>query len=301
MDHGEVGDPEVRDTDALVEVRAASVNPVDYKVRSGMLRVVTGSRFPRVLGGDLAGVVRAVGARVTAIRPGDEVYGAASAMGRRDGSHAERVALDASKLRRKPPGLSFDDAAALPVAALTALHGLRQCPPLNGLRLLCTGATGGVGHYVVQVAKARGVRVTAVCSGKNADLARTLGAQDVVDYTRQDVAALPDRYDVVFDAHAGMGPGKAARLLGPGGVYLSTLPAPGVYLRGWLNRVVGGPRVVVANMRDQPGDYAELEDLLASGLLKPVIEQRFPLARGVEAFAALEGGRARGKIIITVP
>lgn len=298
---GEVPDPVVGGEDVLVQVKAASINPVDWKIRSGLLRIVTGSRFPRVLGGDFSGVVQAVGNQVRGLSVGDAVYGSAPVFGKRQGSHAQLLVVPAENARRMPQGLGFEEAASLPIAALTALAGLRPAgPTLQGKEVLVNGATGGVGHFVVQIARSRGARVTAVCSARNADLARQLGAEVVLDYAKGDVTRSGKTFDIVFDAHGGMGFSAASRVLARKGFYANTLPSPSLFLHMGLQCLKRGPRVVGANMRGRPEDYAELEALLASGAVKPVIGERFVLERAREAFAASEGGKARGKIIISM-
>lgn len=286
--------------EVLVDVKAASINPLDWKLRGGMLKLVTGRRLPRPLGSDFAGVVRALGPGVTGFAPGDRVYGSVTLFLGKSGAHAERVVAQAKGIHRLPDGWTFEQGAALPVAALTATAGLRKCGELAGKTVLVNGATGGVGHLALQIAKARGARVVAVCSAKNADLARSLGADEVLDYAQADVTTLGRTWDVFFDAYGQTGFSRAARALTANGVYATTLPGPEAVLRSVLSGVLGGKRVVLANMRGKPEDYAELERLIQGGV-KVVIEQTFPLERAAEAFAACEGGKVRGKVVLTVP
>lgn len=300
MKYGELPDPVPGPGEVRVSVKASSINPVDWKIRTGDLAFVTGRRFPRPLGSDLAGVVEAVGPGVTGFQPGDSVYGGATIFFGKPGAHAEKVVVASKQLRRMPTGLTFQQAASLPVAALTATSGLRQCGDLAGKEVLVNGATGGVGHFALQVAKARGARVTAVCSGRNAELARSLGADEVIDYTQQDFTRSGRQYDVIYDAFGMLGLAKAAPAMKPRSSYATTLPGPRVFFQLAWTRLVGGRRVVLSNMRDKPEDYAELEDLLARGAVKPVIENVFPLERAAEAFATSEAGKVRGKVVLTV-
>lgn len=295
---GDLPDPAARSGEVLVEVRASSVNPVDWKVRG--LRVPLVFKYPRVFGCDVAGVVRALGAGVTSFREGDAVYGYAPVMFGHPGAHAERIAIAAKRVRRLPEGLGFDAAAALPVAALTALNGLRPCGALKGREVVVNGATGGVGHFALQLAKAQGAVVTAVCSARNAARATELGADRVIDYKAEDFTRGARRYQVVFDAFGQLGLEAAARVLEPGGAYVTTLGNPRLILRGIWAKVAGGPRVVLANMRDKPEDYATLERHLAAGQVKPIIGQVFGLDQAAEAFLAGERGGTVGKIIITM-
>lgn len=300
MQYGDLPDPTPGMGDVLVDVRASSLNPLDWKLRGGILALITGRRLPKPLGSDFSGVVRALGPGVTGFAVGDRVYGSAAIMLGKPGAHAERVVAAAKNIRELPDGWTFEQGAALPVAGLTALVGLRRCGDLHGKTVLVNGATGGVGHLAVQIAKARGAQVVAVCSARNAALARALGADEVLDYSKVDVTA-PDRlWDVFFDAFGQVGFSRAARALSAKGVYATTLPRPAAMLRSTLGGLLGGKRVVLANMGKRPEDYAELERLVQGGV-KAVVEQTFPLERGAEAFAVCEAGKARGKVLITIP
>ena len=294
---GELPDPSPGAGEVLVAVKAASVNPVDWKVRNSGNRLVSG-RPPKVLGTDLSGLVAALGAGVSGIAVGSAVYGTTRMMFGAQGSHAEQVAVPAKRVVPLPAGLSFEEAAALPVAALTALNGLRQCGELQGKAVVVVGATGGVGHFAVQIARARGARVTAVSSARNADRARALGAEDVVDYGREDFTRGNRRWDVVFDAHGGLA--FPAAVLSERGVFATTLPRVATVLGLLWHRLAGGRQIALANLRDRPEDYAELSRLLASGAVRPVVGRVFPLEQAAEAFAALEAGGIVGKVVIRV-
>jgi NADPH:quinone reductase-like Zn-dependent oxidoreductase len=300
MRYGDLPDPVPRRGEVRVAVHATSVNPVDWKIRSGMARIIPGQRLPRPFGTDFAGVVEAVGEGVGSLAVGDRVYGGVVTMFGHAGGHAELVAAPAGRLRRMPAGLSFEEAASLPVAALTALNGMRLAGNRTGGRVLVNGATGGVGHFAVQIARARGATVTAVCSARNAERARALGAQQVLDYRAQDFTAGPDRYDFVFDAHASVGYARASKVLAPGGAYASTIPTPGLMLRGLASSLLPLGRGFVANMRGEPEDYAELERLLASGQVKPIVEHVLPLSEAAKGFALAEAGGVVGKVVLKV-
>jgi NADPH:quinone reductase-like Zn-dependent oxidoreductase len=300
MRYGDVPDPVPSSGQVRVAVHAASINPVDWKLRSGLARAIPGQRFPRPFGTDFAGVVDAVGKGVTGVAVGDRVYGIVVTMFGRPGSHAELMTVAAKQVRRMPEWLSFADAAALPVAALTALAGLRLAGDRAGRRVLVNGATGGVGHFAVQIARARGADVTAVCSAKNAEHALALGAAKVLDYRTQDFTKGAERYDFVFDPHAAVGYARAAAVLALGGAYASTLPTPGLWLRSVASTFLPIGRGYVANMRGNPEDYAELERLLAAGQVKPVVEQVFPLAEAAKGFALAEAGGVVGKVVLRV-
>jgi NADPH:quinone reductase-like Zn-dependent oxidoreductase len=300
MQLGELPDPVAGKGQVLVTVHAASINPVDWKVRNGDMRFITGHRFPRAYGSDLAGVVRAAGPGAATFSVGERVYGVTAVMLRRPGAHAEQVAIGSKHLRRLPDGINFEQAAALPVAGLTALSGLRKCGDLTSKSVLVNGATGGVGHFAVQIAKARGARVAAVCSARNGERAKALGADPVLDYRTWDPMRDASRYDVVFDAFGHLPFSAAARLLAPGGCYATTQGSPSLFFRAAWQRIIGGQRIVFANLRDKPEDYAALEALVLGGRVAPITEHVFPLQRAADAFAAAEAGGVVGKAILRV-
>jgi NADPH:quinone reductase-like Zn-dependent oxidoreductase len=300
MQIGELPDPQPRRKEVVVAIKASSINPVDWKVRSGELKFITGKAFPKTLGSDFAGVVQAVGAGVAVLSAGDRVYGVTPLMLRKPGAQAERLAVATNRLRRMPDGLSFEIAAGLPVGGLTALNGLRQCGDLQGKTVLINGATGGVGHFAVQIAKIRGATVTAVCSERNAERARAFGADVVIDYRNQDFTSGSIQYDVVFDAHGHLKFGVVARVLKDRGILVTTLPSPALMARSVWQRMFGSREIKFGNMRDRPEDYAELERLLAEGSIKPVIDKIVPLAEAIPAYVALEAGGTVGKVIIRI-
>lgn len=301
MRQGDLPSPTPAKGEVVVDVVASSVNPVDWKIRAGQLRFISGRRFPRALGTEFSGVVHALGSGVSGWAVGDPVYGlSVTAMGR-SGAHAERVAVPADALRRKPQDLPFVEAATLPVAALTALNGLRLYGDLAGKAVLVNGATGGVGHFAVQIAKARGAaRVAATCSAAKADFARGLGADVVFDYRQDDLARSSERFDVVYDAFGHLGFGEACRFLAPRGAYVTPLGLPLTLLRSVVQNRVGRRRLLVGNVRTEPEDYEAIETMIAAGAVRPRIERVVPLERAAEAFAALEGGGVAGKVAIQV-
>ena len=219
--------PEIEPGQILVQVHAAGVNPIDWKIREGMMSARYGEDFPMILGLDAAGVVVEVGAEVTGFKPGDEVWA------RSDNGpgccYAEYVALNPATVAHKPPELSMLEAGGMPLAALTALVGLRDCAALQaGNRLMIIGASGGVGVYAIQIGKLMGAEVTAVCSGRNAKLVSSLGADRVIDYTSQPVFTDDDRYDVIYDAVGAQTIADAQQHLTADGVYLTLVPTAGI-------------------------------------------------------------------------
>ncbi|MHB9863839.1 NAD(P)-dependent alcohol dehydrogenase [Streptomyces sp. YIM S03343] len=303
----DVAAPEPADGEVLVRVRAASLNAYDWHLMRGdpyLARLSLGLRAPRarIRGRDLAGVVEAVGGGVTDFRPGDEVFGEA------DGAFAEYVCAPADAVEHRPRELTFEQAATLPLAGNTALRALRDAGQLRaGQHVLVNGASGGVGGFAVQIAKALGAEVTGVCSTRNADMVRSLGADHVVDYTRDDFTRGGQRYDVVLDLAANHGITALRRAVAPGGTLVLAgggtpghfLGAIGLVLRGALLapfvrqrlRPLAGP----AANRKVLGDLRELAD---SGRLAPVVDDTYPLAEAVEAVRHLEERHARGKIVV---
>jgi NADPH:quinone reductase-like Zn-dependent oxidoreductase len=306
----EVDQPAVAPGEVLVRVHASSVNAADWHFMRGdpyLARLSLGLRTPKVKvrGRDFAGLVTAVGDGVTGLRPGDEVYGET------DGTFAEYVSVPGDVVDRKPANLSWEQAAAVPLAGNTALMGLREASVVQpGQRVLINGASGGVGTFAVQIAKAFGAQVTAVCSTRNVDLVRKLGADEVVDYTRDDFARAGQRYDVVFDLVGNRSLADLRRALTPTGALVlsgggvsrgGSLVGPmGLIIRGALVSRFIRQRLVVLQAKQSKGNLAALRDLIESGKVTPVIDRSYPLAEAADAIRYLEGEHARAKVVITV-
>lgn len=304
----EVERPLVGDDQVLVRVRASSVNPVEwYSVYAPpFVRVISRQlRRPKdtSLGIDLAGTVEAVGRKVTAFRPGDEVFGASGA------SWAEYAATSAAKLVRKPPNVSFEEAAGVPVAGLTALQAVRDHGSIQpGQKVLINGASGGVGTYAIQIAKVFGGDVTAVCSTRNVELARSLGADRAIDYTREDFTQLGQRHDLVIDIAGSRSLAKLRRVLTAqatvvvvGAKMKYSLLGPLKHMIGTLVESVGRSqkvKVFIANI--ETPDLAYMGELIESGKVRSVIDRHYPLSEAVEALRYLGQGHAQGKIILNI-
>ncbi|MEU4221560.1 NAD(P)-dependent alcohol dehydrogenase [Actinoplanes sp. NPDC026623] len=310
----EVDTPVAAGQQVLVRVRAAAVNAYDWHVMRGdpyvarlMDGAVFGRRGPRVpiRGRDFAGRVEAVGAGVTRFRPGDEVFGEAP------GTFAEFVAVPDDVIEPKPANLTFEQAAALPLAGNTALMAVRDEGRVRpGLRVLVNGAAGGVGTFAVQLAKAFGAHVTGVCSGGNADLVRRLGADDVVDYRLTDFARGAGGYDVVLDLVGNRSLGDLRRTLAPagtlvlagGGVFAggSLLGPVGLIVRGKLTASFTRQRVRILTVVGSRTNLATLRELAEDARIVPVVERTFALSEAAEAIRHVETGHARGKVTVTV-
>jgi len=308
LEVAELDRPAVTDDGLLVRVHASSANPVDLYALSPVGHILR-RRRPVVVGTDFAGTVEAIGRRVTAFEPGDEVFGAAR------GSFAEYVSIAASGgVVRKPPGVSFQDAATLPVAASTALQALRDHGRIEiGQRVLVNGASGGVGTFAVQIARSFGAEVTAVCSTRNVDLVRAIGAGMVIDYTRDDFTCSGERYDLMLDVAGNRSWSDCTRMLGKGATYVG-VGAAGVqhgkggsraavahFLEMRLLSIGSGRRVValfIAKLRKD--DLEFLGRLVESRRVKPVIERSYELAGIPEALRRIDEGHAQGKLAIVV-
>ncbi|MEV6999064.1 NAD(P)-dependent alcohol dehydrogenase [Streptomyces sp. NPDC093982] len=297
--------------EVLVRVHAASVNAYDWHFMRGdplIGRGMMGLRRPRarVRGRDFAGTVEAVGAEVTGVEPGDEVYGEA------DGAFAEYVCARDSEVGPKPANLTFEQAAAIPLAGNTALIGLRDVARLQpGQTVLVNGASGGVGTFAVQLGKAYGAEVTAVCSTRNVDLVRSLGADRVIDYTQDDFTRGEKRYDVVLDLVGNRSLGEFRRVLTPTGTLI--LSGGGVYEGGsvvgpmglFLKRRLAAPfarpqQLLEISARQSRANLAALRGLAESGRIAPVVERTYPLSEAAEALRYVEVKHARAKIVVTV-
>jgi NADPH:quinone reductase-like Zn-dependent oxidoreductase len=294
----------------LIKVRAVALNAADWRLLRAdpfLARFFAGLLAPkprlRVLGADVAGTVEAVGPGVARLRPGDEVYGDLANHG--FGGLAEYACPPERAVATKPPSLSFEEAAAVPLAGMTALQGLRDLARVEpGQKVLVHGASGGVGTYAVQVAKALGAEITAVCSTGKVELVRSLGAAHVIDYTREDFTRSGLRYDVIFAANGYRSIFDYRRSLAPRGRYVmagGTWPQMRqAMLWGPLLSSRRGRRLAVLSARSTPEDLEALKDLVARGQLRPVIDRRFAFADTREAFRYLEAGHAAGKVVIRV-
>jgi NADPH:quinone reductase-like Zn-dependent oxidoreductase len=311
---GEVDQPRVGPGDVLVRVRATSVNTPDWITVTGIpyvLRVRSGLRGPRtpVRGTDVAGVVEAVGENVTDLRPGDEVFGSAWEDSLATaGTFAELTVAPADKLIRKPAGLRFDEAGASVMSGITALLAVRDVGEVGpGTSVLVNGASGGVGTFAVQIARALGAEVTGVCSTRNVELVRSLGATHVVDYTRDDFTEGGTRYDVVFDNVLNHSPAKTRRVVAPGGILIpNSVGNTGGMLAG-LPRMAraalmrkGSTRVKLVSCVVNRENLHALAALLGSGDVRVVIDETYPLAEAGTAVARMAGHHAKGKVVIAV-
>ncbi len=305
----DVETPVPNDNEALIKVRAASVNPADWRLMRGspyIVRMLFGLRKPSTTqpgrpGVDVAGQVEAVGGNVTRFKPGDEVFGACR------GAFAEYACVSESKLAMKPYNVTFEQAASVPVAALTALQGLRDKGHIQpGQKVLINGAAGGVGTFAVQIAKWFGAEVTGVCSTKNVEMVRAIGADHVIDYTQEDFTRNAQRYDLILDNVGNHSLSACRRVLNPKGIFvIAGGPKKGwiILLRGLkalvLSRFVSH-RMLLFIARINTTDLTTMGELMEAEKVTPVIDRRYRLSAVPEAIRYLEEGHARGKVIITM-
>jgi NADPH:quinone reductase-like Zn-dependent oxidoreductase len=305
----DVDKPEIGDAEVLVHVHAAGLDRGVWHIMTGLpypIRLAGyGLRAPNnpVLGADVAGVVEAVGKDVTRFQPGDEVFGIAK------GSYAEYARAPEDKLAPKPSNLTFEQAAVVAISGLTALQGLRDHGKVSrGQKVLIIGASGGVGTYAVQLAKVFGAEVTAVCSTTKVDMVRSLGADHVIDYARDDFAQADPRYDVILDIGGNAPLSRLRRALAPKGTLVIAGGETGGRWLGGADRQVRAlllsrfvaQRLATFVCRENHEDLLVLAELLESRKVEPVIDRAFPLPQVPEAIRHLEQGRARGKVVITV-
>ena len=304
----DIDEPAIKGDEVLVRVRAAAVHPGDLFFMEGVpyvFRIGYGLRGPRrrIPGFDVAGVAEAVGAKVKDLRPGDEVFGNGN------GTCAEYAAASEDALAPKPVGLTFEQAAAVPTSAVAALRGIRDAGNVQpGQTVLINGASGGVGTYAVQIAKALGADVTGVCSTRNVDLVRSIGADHVIDYTQEDFTQGGPRYDLILDNVANHSLSDLRRALTPKGILLPNSGSGGGRWFGPLGRIAlasvlspfirkqGRPFLAVV----KKVDLVDLTELIEAGKLTPIIDRTYPLNRTPEAMSYVRKRHARGKVVITV-
>jgi NADPH:quinone reductase-like Zn-dependent oxidoreductase len=304
----EIERPEIGEHDVLVRVRAAGVNPADWAVMSGLpyiARPVYGLRRPKVgvRGTDVAGYVAAVGSGVTRFKPGDEVFGAST------GSYAEYAAASEDELALKPANLTFEQAATVPMAGLVALQAIRDQGQVRaGQTVLINGASGGIGTFAIQIAKALGAQVTAVASTRNLDLVRSVGADHVIDYTKEDFTTSGKRYDVILDNVSNHSLSRLRQALTTTGVLIPNggnfgnrwFASAGRLIRATLLFRFGTQRLGRFLVSMNHDDLVALKELIEAGKVTPVLDRTYPLSQAAQAIDHVGAGHAQGKTAITV-
>jgi NADPH:quinone reductase-like Zn-dependent oxidoreductase len=304
----EIEKPTAADNEVLIKVRAASVNPYDWHFMRGtpyLVRIMAGLRKPknRQLGVDVAGQVEAVGRNITQFKPGDAVFGACR------GAFAEYACTSESALVTKPDNVTFEQAASVPIAAFTALQSFRDKGHIQpGQKALINGAAGGVGTFAVQIAKSFGAYVTGVCSTRNVDMIRSIGADHVIDYTQEDFTKSGQRYDILLDLIANHSLSACRRILNPKGICVTAGGSAGRWMAHALARSIAAlvwsqfvsQKFVGCFAKPSKEDLTIMHELMAAGKVTPVIDKRYNLREVPEAIRYLEEGHARGKVVITL-
>ena len=303
----EIEKPTAGDDEILIKVRAAAVNPIDrlFRGTSYIVRILTGLRKPKNtrLGVDVAGEVEAVGRNVTQFKPNDQVFGTCR------GAFAEYVCTSERALAVKPANVTFEQAASVPIAAVTALQGLRDQGHIQPeQKVLINGAAGGVGTFAVQIAKSFGAEVTGVCSTRNVDMVRSIGADQVIDYTQKDFTRNGQRYDLILDMIGNHSLLACRRVLNPKGIYIGAGLGPDGslidFLARWITALVlsrfVSQKFVMFIAKLNKEDLTIMRELMEAGKVTPVIDKRYRLSEVPEAIRHLEEGHARGKIVITL-
>lgn len=294
----EIPVPEIIEDEVLIKVKAAAVNPVDWKSRRGNISFLTGKKFPFIPGTEVSGIIEKVGSKVANLRKGQRVYAGLSYKG---GGYAEYVKVNAKKVFLVPDNTDFITASTYGVAGVTALQGLYLHGKLvEGMEVLINGASGGVGSYAVQIAKILGARVTGVCSGKNAELVKSLGADDVIDYTKNDFTAMIGAYDIIFDAVGKSNFSSAKKALKKKGVYVNPNPRPKLFITQFITSITGGKKargILLKMIRD---DLNWIRDQIALSNLKVVIDKTYSMNEVQKAHEYSESERVRGKIVVVI-
>jgi len=298
--YADVDKPGIKSDQMLVRVYASSVNPIDWKIRKGLLQFLTGYQFPLILGFDAAGEVVEVGSQVTRFRVGDAIYARLDQIA--GGAYAEYAAVAEKVAAPKPVNMSYAEAAAVPLAGLTALQALRDEGHFqSGQRVLINGASGGVGTYAVQIARVLGAaEVVGVCSARNANLVKSLGCDRVIDYQQQDFTQDAAQYDMVFDVVGNRSFDDCRRILQPNGNYVTTQPYPANYVQSLLTTFLPGPKYKVILLKSNAADLEFLKAHIEAGQIRSVIDRTYPLAETAAAHRHGETERTVGKVVITI-
>jgi len=296
LQYEDVETPKIQPDQLLVKVYASSVNPVDWKIRQGMLRLITGEKFPQILGFDVSGEVVEVGSQVQRFSPGDQIYADLPLPG---GTYAEYCAVSEKYAALKPTNMTYEQAAVVPLAALTALQALVNLGNIqSGQTVLINGASGGVGTFAVQIAKALGAEVTAVCSSKNLELVKSLGADHLIDYKQQDFTQDAKLYNIIFDAVDRSSFSNCNKILKSEGIYIFTLPTLENLIQIALTALIPGKKAKFILCQPNSQDLLYLKELIEAGKIRSIIDRTYPLQELAAAHLYSESERTVGKIAI---
>ncbi len=282
----------------LIKVFAVSVNPVDWKIRKGNLKMIVSKKFPKILGIEFAGTVEEIGENVTGFIKGQRVF---AGSGYEGGGYAEYAVAQAGRTILIPDNVSFEEASTMAVAGMTALQGLRNKGRIKpGMDVIVNGASGGVGTYAIQIAKVMGAKVTAVCSAKNFDLVKSLGADVIIDYKETDFTKLPKKYNIIFDAVGYRTFWQTRNVLKKKGIYVNISPSIPLYITSLITRLNPGKKSKGFMLHPDMSDLREVMQMISDKKIRVIIDKVFPLEKLAEAHLYSETERAKGKIIISV-
>ncbi len=299
LEVADVEKPEPDENSVLVRLKASSVNPVDYKIRRGDMKIMSGKKFPKNAGSDFAGVIEKAGEMVAGYKKGDEVYGFLNPM--KGGAYSDYIIADPANISLKPEKFSFEQAASMPVAALTALQALNYLGNVDeGTTVLVNGATGGVGSFAVQLAKGMGAEVAGVCSKDNMKLCKDLGADEVFDYSSEELIRSDRKFDVFFDAAAKSTFSTSRKFLNNRGIYVTTIPGFWVLFNRLFNFFPFKKRSKFIMVKSSGIDLTILTGFAMTDIVKPVIATSFKLEDVADAQVLAESGKFRGKIVIKI-
>ena len=296
--YGELADPVPGKNDVLIRVAAASVNPVDWKIREGRLKIITGRSFPMIMGVELSGRVVSVGKDVADLKPGDRVFAGLSHKG---GAYAELVSVDRGKVSRILDELPFIKASTLAVAGVTPLQAFTLHYHLQpGDEVLINGGSGGLGTYAIQIAKVLGARVTAVCSERNIELVKSLGADEVIDYNQENFRNRKNAFNVIIDAASNTLFSDTKQCLKRAGVLIKLNLSPGALMVGLWSRLFLSRKMKMILLKNRPADIQWMIDRITEGKIRVVVDRTYTLDEAKEAHEYSQSGRARGKIVLIV-
>lgn len=294
----EVPKPVPKEGEVLIKVFAASVNPVDWKIRKGNLKMMLSKKFPKILGIEVSGTIEEMGPNTKGYTIGQRVFAGMSYEGK---GYAQYTIAEIGRVIAIPDSISYEEASTMAVAGMTAIQGLRNKGRIKpGMDVIINGASGGVGTYALQIAKVMGAKVTAVCSAKNFDLVKSLGADVIIDYKEVDFTKLPKKYNIVFDAVGYRTFWQTRRVLKKKGIYVNISPSIPLYITSMITRLNPGKKSKGFMLHPEMHDLEEVMNMIAEKKIKVVIDKVYPLEKLAEAHEYSESERAKGKIVISV-
>ncbi len=296
LEYVDVVTPKPKKNEILIKIKAASVNPVDWKVRKGKLKFITGKKFPLYLGVEASGIVEAVGEEVTSFKPGQKVFAGKNHTG---GAYADYFTVSEKNAVLLPDNFPFDEGATLAVTGVTSLQALRDHAGIEeGMKVLVNGASGGIGIYAVQIAKILGAHVTAVCSGKNKKLVKSIGADAVINYTKENFSKGSEKYDIILDAVGNKPFSKVANNLTKNGTLIKLNFSLSTYFDQYITTLFSNKNVKMVLLKNKAEDVKWIRDQIALKNIKVIIDCKFPMEEVRKAHNYSETGRAKGKIIL---